>query len=316
MRGTLRVLCVLALATGASAQPTVESQHIREVRFTGESAVDKLCACLLEARQIAESQGRINFSADVAYAGGDPPVDVSARIWMGSAYAVGRIMFAGHAAVNDSTLRRAMLIYERDLFDVGKLRRSVARINAMALFEPLTIADLVVVRRDDGVTADVTIPLRERRRRWWSLSGPLIPGMGSLQASIASRLPPWGHGVLDASTYIVRLNLLGFVLPIAKAAPLVLERPVVSGQEWLSGFAVPSDLSPRTMLMHYGRTHLARGAEAVLDVQKTDSLVVPVAIGSKPDDDRLVCDPPKPRLWWLRRGGAVAANVALSALIP
>ena len=94
------------------------------------------------------------------------------------------------------------------------------------------------------------------------MSGPLIPGIGSLQASIGSRLPPWGRGVLDASTYVVRLNLLGFVLPIAKAAPLVLERPVVAGQEWLSGFAVPSDLSPRAMLMHYGRTHLARGVEA------------------------------------------------------
>ena len=135
--GTLPVLCVLALATAASAQPAVESQHIREVRFTGESAVDELCACLLEARQIAESQGRINFSADVAYAGGDPPVEVSARIWMGSAYAVGRIMFAGHFAVDDSTLRRAMLINERDLFDVVKLRRSLARLNALGLFEPL-----------------------------------------------------------------------------------------------------------------------------------------------------------------------------------
>ena len=128
------------------------------------------------------------------YAGGDPPVEVSARIWMGSACAVGRIMFAGHFAVNDSTLRRAMLINERDSFDVVKLRRSLARLNALGLFEPLTIADLVVARRDDGVTADVTIPLRDRRRRWWSVSGPLIPGIGALQASIGSRLPPWGRG--------------------------------------------------------------------------------------------------------------------------
>jgi hypothetical protein len=225
-------------------------------------------------------------------------------------------MFAGHSTVNDSTLRRAMLIHERDLFDLVQLRRSLARINSMGLFEPLTIADVVVARHDDGVTADVTIPLRERRRRWWSLSGPLIPGIGPLQASIASRLPPWGRGVLEASTYVVRLNLLGFVLPIAKAAPLLLERPVVAGQEWLSGFAVPSDLSPRTMLMHYGRTHLGRGVEAVLGVQRSDSLVVPVASGGKADEDTLVCDPPKPRLRWLRRGGAVAANLAITALLP
>ena len=306
---------MLAFATTASAQPTVEAQHIREVRFSGASAVDELCACLREARQIAESQGRINFSADVAYAGGDPPAEVSGRIWMGSAHAVGRIIFSGHSAVNDSTIRRAMLIHERDLFDVAKLRRSLARINSMGLFEPLTIADIVVARHDDGVTADVTLPLRERRRRWWSLSGPLLPGMGPLQASIAARLPPWGRGVLDASTYVVRLNLLGFILPIAKAAPLALERPVVAGQEWLSGFAVPSDFSARTMLMHYGRTHLGRGVEAVLDQGKTDSLVVPVTSGGKVDET-LVCDAPKPRLWWLRRGGVLAANLAIAALMP
>ncbi len=307
---------MLALGTTAFAQPSVESQHIREVRFSGASAVEQLCACLLEARQIAESQGRINFSADVAYAGGDPPVDVSARIWMGSAYAVGRIMFTGHSAVNDSTLRRAMRLYERDLFDVVQLRRSLARINAMGLFEPLTIADVVVARHDDGVTADVTIPLRERRRRWWSLSGPLIPGVAPLQASIGARLPPWGRGVLEASTYVVRLNLLGFMLPIAKAAPLVLERPVVAGQEWLSGFAVPSDLSARTMLKHYARTHLGRGVAAMLDEEKADSLVVPVTSGGKTVNDTLVCDPPNPRLWWLRRSGSVAANLAIAALMP
>jgi hypothetical protein len=30
----------------------------------------------------------------------------------------------------------------------------------------------------------------------------------------------------------------------------------------------------------------------------------------------LICVPPKPRLWWLRRGAAVVGNVALAALIP
>ena len=34
-----------------------------------------------------------------------------------------------------------MLINERDLFDLVQLRRSLARINSMGLFEPLTIAD-------------------------------------------------------------------------------------------------------------------------------------------------------------------------------
>ena len=66
-----------------------------------------------------------------------------------------------------------MTIYERDLLDVGQLRRSLARINDIGVFEPLTLADISVARRDDGVTADLTIPLRDRKRRWWSVSGPL-----------------------------------------------------------------------------------------------------------------------------------------------
>jgi hypothetical protein len=293
----------------------VDPEHIREVRFTGESAIDQLCACLLDARRLAESQGRINFTADVEYASEADPIDLTARIWMGSAYSVGRIAFAGNTTINDSTLRRAMLLYERELVDIGKLRRSLERINSMGLFEPLTVAEVAVARRDDGVTADVTIPLRERRRRWWSLSGSLIPGVSSLQASIASRLPPWSRGVLDASTYVVRLNLLGFVRPVSRAVPLVLERPVVPGQEWFSGFAIAPDLSPRAMLTHYGRTHLARGMAAALAVKKTDSLVVPVT-SAQPDTATIVCDPPKAPLWWLRRGGTVAARLALAGFMP
>ena len=164
------------------------------------------------------------------------------------------INFTGHSGINDSTLRRAMTIYERDLLDVGQLRRSLARINDIGVFEPLTLADISVARRDDGVTADLTIPLRERKRRWWSVSGPMFPGIGMLRASLSSRLPPWGRGVFEATTYFVSLNVAGFAKPF-----LALQRPVIPGQELLSGFAVSPALSPRAMLMHYGRTHLARG---------------------------------------------------------
>jgi outer membrane protein assembly factor BamA len=74
--------------------------------------VDALCACLLDARRSAEAQGRLDFTAEVEFAGTAGPVDVTARIWMGVAHAVGRIDFAGHFGINDSTLRRAMTIYE------------------------------------------------------------------------------------------------------------------------------------------------------------------------------------------------------------
>lgn len=289
---------------------------MREVRFAGASAVDDLCASLLEARRIAESDGRLDFAVAVTFAGTGEAARATARLTWGSAHAVGRITFTGHTTVNDATLRRALLLRERELFDVGKLRRSLARIDDTGFFEPLTLADVTVARRDDGVTADVTIALRERRRRWWSLSGPMLPGVGSLQASISSRLPPWGRGVFEASTYVIGLNLLGFVTPVQRLFPLVLERPVLPGQEWLSGFAISPTLSPRAALTHYGRAHLMRGVRAVLDGGSTDVLRIPVARRREPDAEVIVCHPPKPRLRWLRRAGTVAAEVGVRALMP
>ena len=113
MKFVLLVLCLALIAPGTAAgQPAT---GLREVRFTGPSAVNELCACLLELRNDAETQGRLDFTAEVESASADGPADLTARIWEGSAHAVGRINFAGHSRIDDSTLRRAMTIYERDL---------------------------------------------------------------------------------------------------------------------------------------------------------------------------------------------------------
>jgi len=309
MKSAALPLCLALIAPAAAAGQS--AVPLREVRFSGPSAVDELCACLLDLRRSAEAQGRLDFTAEVESAGTGGPLDLTARIWVGSAHAVGRINFTGHSGINDSTLRRAMTIYERDLLDVGQLRRSLARINDIGVFEPLTLADISVARRVDGVTADLTIPLRERKRRWWSVSGPMFPGIGTLRTSLSSRLPPWGRGVFEATTYFVSLNVAGFAEPF-----LALQRPVIPGQELLSGFAVSPALSPRAMLMHYGRTHLARGTGTMLDGERIDRLAVPVTLPGPLEAEPLICVPPKPRLWWLRRGAAVVSNVAFAGLIP
>jgi hypothetical protein len=197
------------------------------------------------------------------------------------------------------------------VLDVGQLRRSLARINDLGVFEPVTTADVTVVRRDDGVTADLTIALRQRKPRWWSLSGPVLPGIGLLRASLASRLPPWGRGIFDATTYFVSLNVAGFGKPF-----VALERPVIPGQQLLSGFAVSPALSSRAMVLYYGRTHLATGIGAMLDTEVHGPLVVPVTSAGQLQDAPLVCVPPTPRLRWLRSGASVAVNVAVAALIP
>ena len=309
MKSAALALCLALIAPAAAAGQS--PVPLREVRFSGPSAVDELCACLLDLRRSAEAQGRLDFTAEVESAGTGGLLDLTARIWVGSAHAVGRINFTGHSGINDSTLRRAMTIYERDLLDVGQLRRSLARINDIGVFEPLTLADIRVARQDDGVTADLTIPLRARKRRWWSVSGPVFPGIGTLRASLSSRLPPWGRGVFEATTYFVSLNVAGFATPF-----LALQRPVIPGQELISGFAVSPVLSPRAMLMHYGRTHLAHGIGAMLDGESIDPLAVPVTSAGPLEAEPLICVPPKPRLWWLRRGAAAVGNVALAAVIP
>src|SRR5688572_23648179 len=216
----------LMAPVAAVAQP---GENPRVLRFSGAAAVNALCSDLLDASRRAEAEGRLDFTAEVESSGSE----VTARIRMGPAYSVGRINFAGHSRINDTTLRRAMTIYERDRLDVGQLRRSLARINDLGIFESLTLADITVARRDDGVTADLTIELRERKRRWWSVSGPGLPVIGPLRASVSSRLPPWGRGIFEATTYVVSLNVTGFAKPF-----VALERPVVPGQELGSGFAI------------------------------------------------------------------------------
>ena len=56
----------LIARTPAAAQPDGAP---REISFTGPSAVAALCTCLLDARRTAEAQGRLDFTAEVKYAG-------------------------------------------------------------------------------------------------------------------------------------------------------------------------------------------------------------------------------------------------------
>jgi hypothetical protein len=286
MKPAAIALCLAFVTPAPSAsQP---ARHPREMRFTGPAAVHALCTYLLDLRRSAEADGRLDLAAEVESDG----TELTSRVWMGSAHAVGRIDFAGHSSINDSTLRSAMTIHEREPLDVRQPRRSLARINNLGVFEPLTLADITIARRDDGVTADLTIPLRARKRRWWSLSGPIFPGIGALQASVSSRLPPWGRGAFDLTTYFVSLNAAGFAKPFLF---LTLQRP---------------------MLMHYWRTHAAYRIGNLLDVELSDPLTVPVSSAGPLEAEPLVCVAPKPRLWWLRRGATAAANIAFGVLIP
>jgi hypothetical protein len=308
MKSILWALCLGAIAPLAAAGQSIAGQ--RELRFTGPSAVDALCTCLLDLRQAAEAHGRLDFTAEVESAGADGSRELTARIRPGSGHAIGQINFTGHSKIDDSTLRRAMTIHEREPLDVRELRRSLTRINAIGVFEPLTVADVGIARREDGITADLTITLHERKGRWWSVSGPMLPGIAALQASISSRLPPWGRGVVALATYFVSLNMVGFAQPF-----LALQRPVIPGQELLSGFMISPALSSSAMLRHYGLTHFAYHLAPMLDGDANDPLAVPITSAERQQTAPIICVPPKARLWWLRRGAMIVGKIALGALI-
>lgn len=310
-----------------------------------------LCRSLLAARRRAETEGAVDFAARLEVARAEPPpwaglvgapgseedwVGLVGRSEPGELYTVGRIEFRGNHHYSDLTLRRAWTLDEGEVFDLGELRRSLARLNQTGYFEPVA---------EDGVTAgrdparrrvNLTVWLQEVPRGRWTLGGPLLPtpqrGAGPLQFSAASRLPAWGRGPLELSTYFGSVSLIAFALPAAGAfslapqtrwLPLVaLERPVVPGQRWQSGFLVAPQLSWRGLLAGYGLSHARQAAEEALagDPAEAAELTVPVAWASGEDEPasarrplgHLYCEAPRPRLAWLRAAGSMALNFLLA----
>jgi hypothetical protein len=311
---------------------------------SGEFPVDTLCTCLFDARRIAESQGRLDFAVELEISHADGPalsnprgwVDVTSRVRTGSAYTVGRIDFSGHYRINESTLRRAMALQERSPFDVGKLRASLERLNRSGLLEPLTLANVEIRRNPDTLTADLTLAIGERPGRRWSLSGPLGPSaFGLLEATLSSRLPPWGRGIFEASTYYLTFSATGFSNPLLRLLPirvrasppalLVLERPYLPGQALSSGFALSPQLSVRRLLTGYGLTHFDLVAQAALIGEPPDSsdLLVPISgrhtsgvAGGSEEASFLICNRPARSHQRLRRGAAVAAGLVIGTFRP
>ncbi len=291
---------------------------------SGEFPVDTLCRGLFDARRPVLSNT------------GGGWVDVTSRVRTGSAYTVGRIDFSGHHRINESTLRRAMVLQERSSFDVGKLRASLERLNRSGLVEPLTPGNVEIRRNPDTLTADLALAIRERPGRRWSLSGPLGPSaLGLLEATLSSRLPPRGRGIFEASTYYLTFSATGFSNPLIRLLPirlrpsppalLVLERPYLPGQALSSGFALSPQLSARRLLAGYGLTHFDRITQAALIGGPPDSsdLLIPISgrhtsgvSGGSEEASFLVCIAPARSHQQLRRAAAVAASLVIGTFRP
>ncbi len=297
-----------------------------------EFSARELCACLFRFQRASEKDGSIDFAArlDIDGSPDDDFVTVRPVSLQGAPVTVGRIEFRGNHAYGDLTLRRALKLEEGALFDGARFRDSVGQLNSLKLFEPLTEHDIEIRRDSDGRRADITFRMKERPRGRWSLSGPVIPvGIaGPFSGSVTSRLPGWGRGILELSTYYFSFSMLGLpsmsrFLPLGNSVgrwlPLAaIARPALPGQRWLSGFTISPQMGLQSMLLGYGmsQAHVTFRGLLHADGIEVPSLVVPVQWISPARPAKagaLLCEPPKSKWTTLRRIAATANEMMLGA---
>ncbi|HJT88687.1 MAG TPA: POTRA domain-containing protein [Bryobacteraceae bacterium] len=291
--------------------------------------VKPVCRALFAERRDAERTGVLDFSAQIVIRdapGGDstPRVDADATTQWGKAYRIRRIEFRGNRRFHDLTLRRLLLVDEGQPLDQTLLRKTLARFNQTGLFEPLTERDVVVNTPPDSNQADVTIWLKERKLRSWSLSGPVGPMSiaGPLEFALGTRLPAWGQGALELSTYAVSLNFMLFAKPMGALIPflpnkrfiplLEIQRPLLPGQRWLSGFTIAPQFGWQGLLASYGMSQARGLLGGVLDTGREYLLPLSVEVLHNGTQGTMSCDPPKPRLYALRRAGGIASGLLFS----
>jgi hypothetical protein len=297
-----------------------------------EFSARELCACLYGFRRASEKAGAIDFIArlDIDGSPEDDFVTVRPISLQGAPFTVGRIEFRGNHSFGDLTLRRALKLDEGALFDGERFRQSVGQLNSLKLFEPLSQDDVEIRRDNDGRVADIAFRMKEKPRGRWSLSGPVIPvGVaGPFTGSITSRLPGWGRGMLELSTYYFSFSMMGLpsisrFLPVSNSVgrwlPLVaIARPALPGQRWLSGFTVSPQLGLQSMLAGYAMSQAHVTVRGLLRSGgiETPPIVVPVQWISPARPAKagaLLCEPPKSRWATLRRIGSAANEMVLGA---
>ena len=287
-----------------------------------------LCSSLFAERREAEREGILDFNVRLAVhrigGGSDPnPVaGVNTKIDRGRAYRVGQINLMGSRHYKDATIRRNFLLAEGGVFDERLLRKSLARLNRAKLFEQIDDRNVVIRPNENTGEADVSVRLIERTRGSWSISGPVGPVSigGPLQASIGSRLPAWGAGLLELSTYTASVSLMGFTHPILPLLAitsktsgvlpvLALQRPFSPGGGWKSGFVIGPQLGWQIPAVAYAATQIR---ERVLPLLAGDRGLVPdlpVMVEAPAGEGVMYCEPPNPRLWQLRNSAAFSLRL-------
>jgi outer membrane protein insertion porin family len=300
--------------------------HVRNLQVSGIGVMPKVthpmnglmrsqnfCSTLFVARREAEHDGILDFTVNLqvqpteASIKDAPEADLNATIERGSPFHVGRIEFTGNRHFSEAAVRSNFLLDEGDLLDEHLLRKSMARLNEANFFEPVTEHNTMIHTDPKTGIADIDIRVMERKRGSWNLSGPVGPASvaGPVEASIRTRLPAWGSGLLEASTYTVSLSVFAFVhsfLPVlgVPKIPLIplaaLNRPYTPGEGWKSGFMIIPQLGWQYMVLGYGVTQLEHRLLPVLQGDRGLEPELPVTVDTPTSRTTMFCEPPAPRL--------------------
>jgi hypothetical protein len=279
------------------------------------------CREFFRERREAERDGVLDFNARLEVHG----LEADTAAERGPVYRINRIQFRGNYRFSDRTLRRSFLLAEGDLLDQMLLRKSIARLNRTGLFEPLTPASVVVNTPPGTDRADLTVWLKEKKMHNWLLSGPVGPMSlaGPLQFSIGSRLPAWGQGIFELSTYTLSANLMLFAKPIGDLIPFLphkrflplatIQRPLLPGQPLLSGFTIAPQLGWRGVLLGYGASQFRNLVGGWSRTDRAFQTPLPVMIVTDGKESGVMnCEVPKTKLDWTRQIGGAAANLMFS----
>ncbi len=281
------------------------------------------CSTLFVARRDAEHDGILDFTVNMqvqptmASTKEAPEANVTADVERGKPFHIGRIEFTGNRHFSEATVRSNFLLDEGDLLDEHLLRKSMARLNEANFFEPINERNTILHTDPKTGIADIDIRVMERKRGSWNLSGPVGPASiaGPLEASIRTRLPAWGSGLLEASTYTASLSVIAFFhsllpvlgLPKIPLIPLAaLNRPYTPGEGWKSGFTIIPQLGWQYMVLGYGVAQLEHRAIPALQGDRGLEPELPVTVETPASRTTMFCEPPAPRFSPARNALAMA----------
>ena len=304
--------------------------QIHQVDIEGALTPDRdLCSRLFAARRESERKGILDFAPTLhvgmnqSDSAANPIVDLSATIERGRPYQVGRIDFSGNRHFSEAFVRRNFLLDEGTVFDERLLRQSMARLNEAGVFEPVTERNTIIHTDPETGIADVDVRLTERKRGAWRISGPVGPASlaGPLDATVNSRLPKWGAGLLELSTYTASVSVYAFAGPlmpflsIGSKLPVwlpifAIHRPYSPGEGWLSGFSLSPQLGWQLMGLAYGIGQVQHRLLPVLNGDRGLEPEMPVTVETAKGDAVMFCEPPSPRFMFLRTPASFVLRLA------